>query len=161
MFYLFAQYILNNVFVADTKMFYRPKAPIQKLIKSFWTLEKALKFLLWVCRYKILLLSRILCLIRFSALRNGMIGSRRPSFRVDDEKLKSLDVQELVALVKRYMAEHDSVRKENKELQVLSNVIKKASHKFLKRSMLNFLKVTTSPYTCYKFIELIILRLII
>lgn len=51
-----------------------------------------------------------------------MHESRRPSFRVDDEKLKSLDPQELVSLVKRYMVEHDNVRKENKELQV-QNII--------------------------------------
>ncbi|KAL7648704.1 UNVERIFIED_CONTAM: hypothetical protein RMT77_000611 [Armadillidium vulgare] len=54
------------------------------------------------------------------ALRKGMHESRRPSFRVDDEKLKSLDPQELVSLVKRYMVEHDNVRKENKELQLVT-----------------------------------------
>ncbi|RXG69444.1 Kinesin-like protein KIF12 [Armadillidium vulgare] len=54
------------------------------------------------------------------ALRKGMHESRRPSFRVDDEKLKSLDPQELVSLVKRYMVEHDNVRRENKELQLVT-----------------------------------------
>ena len=56
------------------------------------------------------------------ALRKGMQengnGNRRPSLRVDDEKLKSLNTNELVTLVKKYMVEHDSVKKENKELQV-------------------------------------------
>lgn len=44
--------------------------------------------------------------------------SRQGSFRIDNEKLGNLDNRELVNLVQHYMAEHDSIRKENKELQV-------------------------------------------
>ncbi|XP_042877136.1 LOW QUALITY PROTEIN: kinesin-like protein KIF12 [Penaeus japonicus] len=43
--------------------------------------------------------------------------SRQGSFRVDKDKLTTLNNQELINLVQHYMAEHETVRKENKELE--------------------------------------------
>ncbi|XP_069941566.1 kinesin-like protein KIF12 isoform X6 [Cherax quadricarinatus] len=46
--------------------------------------------------------------------------SRQGSFRIDDEKLENLDNRELIRLVQHYMAEHENVRMENKELQEIT-----------------------------------------
>ena len=47
----------------------------------------------------------------------GMI-SRQGSFRIDKDKLETLDNQELVKLVQQYMASYSNIRRENKELHV-------------------------------------------
>nr|XP_045584392.1 kinesin-like protein KIF12 isoform X1 [Procambarus clarkii]XP_045584393.1 kinesin-like protein KIF12 isoform X1 [Procambarus clarkii]XP_045584394.1 kinesin-like protein KIF12 isoform X1 [Procambarus clarkii] len=46
--------------------------------------------------------------------------SRQGSFRIDNEKLENLDNRELIRLVQHYMAEHENVRMENKELQEIA-----------------------------------------
>ncbi|XP_045113760.1 kinesin-like protein KIN-8A isoform X3 [Portunus trituberculatus] len=54
----------------------------------------------------------------------GMI-SRQGSFRIDKDKLETLDNQELVKLVQQYMASYSNIRRENKELQQVSAALVK------------------------------------
>ncbi|XP_064106219.1 kinesin-like protein KIF3A isoform X4 [Macrobrachium nipponense] len=49
--------------------------------------------------------------------------SRQASFRVDKEKLASLDNAELINLVQQYMIQHESVMRENKELQAVTEAL--------------------------------------
>ncbi|XP_068215192.1 kinesin-2b-like isoform X4 [Palaemon carinicauda] len=46
--------------------------------------------------------------------------SRQGSFRVDKDKLASLDNGELINLVQQYMIQHENVMRENKELQAVT-----------------------------------------
>ncbi|XP_066956463.1 kinesin-2b-like isoform X7 [Macrobrachium rosenbergii] len=49
--------------------------------------------------------------------------SRQASFRVDKEKLASLDNAELINLVQQYMIQHENVMRENKELQAVTEAL--------------------------------------
>ncbi|XP_050706745.1 uncharacterized protein LOC126991911 isoform X3 [Eriocheir sinensis] len=51
--------------------------------------------------------------------------SRQGSFRIDKDKLETLDNQELVKLVQQYMAQYSNIRRENKELQQVSAALVK------------------------------------
>ncbi|XP_063883475.1 kinesin-like protein KIF3A isoform X6 [Scylla paramamosain] len=53
------------------------------------------------------------------------IMSRQGSFRIDKDKLETLDNQELVKLVQQYMASYSNIRRENKELQQVSAALVK------------------------------------
>ncbi|CAL4173048.1 unnamed protein product, partial [Meganyctiphanes norvegica] len=52
-----------------------------------------------------------------------LLNSRQMSFRIEKDKIETLDKQELLDLVHNYMNEHDNIRKENKELQVVTTAL--------------------------------------